>query len=122
MAKRKFRDIATIAGLIFTGYPGAQKKARHLQASSQLFFKVFEDYEKDNLLLRQAFQEVLDFQLDIRRMRAAFENISRQNVVLTKPEKPSPFSFPILVDTLRERFSNEDSKTRIERILKTLEP
>jgi ATP-dependent Lhr-like helicase len=121
MAKRKFRDIATIAGLIFTGYPGHQKKTRHLQASSQLFFKVFEDYEKDNLLLRQAFDEVLDFQLDITRMKGAFSRISEQKIVVTQPEKPTPFSFPILVDTLRERFSNEDIQTRIDRILKTVQ-
>lgn len=121
MAKRKFRDIATIAGLIFTGYPGHQKKTRHLQASSQLFFKVFEDYDRDNLLLRQAFDEVLDFQLDFERMRNAFTRISTQKIIVTYPEKPSPFSFPILVDTLRERFSNEDASTRINRILETLE-
>jgi len=118
MAKRKFRDIATIAGLIFTGYPGHQKKTRHLQASSQLFFKVFEDYEKDNLLLRQSFDEVLDFQLDITRMQAAFNRISGQKIIVSKPERPTPFSFPILVDTIRERFSNEDVQTRIEKILK----
>lgn len=120
-AKRKFRDIATIAGLIFTGYPGKQKKTSHVQASSQLFFKVFNDYEKDNLLLRQSFDEVLDFQLEITRMQAAFERISQQQIVVTHPEKPTPFAFPILVDSLRERFSNEDMQTRIDKILKSLE-
>lgn len=120
-AKRKFRDIATIAGLIFQGYPGKQKKTRHIQASSQLFFKVFEDYDKDNLLLRQSFDEVLDFQLEITRMQTAFNRIGAQEIVITKPEKPTPFSFPILVDSLRERFSNEDIQTRIDKILKNLE-
>jgi ATP-dependent helicase Lhr and Lhr-like helicase len=120
-AKRKFRDIATIAGLIFTGYPGKQKKTRHLQASSQLFFKVFEDYDKDNLLLRQAYEEVLDFQLEITRMQNAFRKISARRIVITNPEKPTPFSFPILVDTLREKFSNEDIQSRIDKILKSLQ-
>ena len=49
MARRKFRDIAVIGGLIFQGYPGEQKKARHLQSSASLLFKVFSEYEKDNL-------------------------------------------------------------------------
>ncbi len=120
-AMRKFRDIATIAGLIFTGYPGKQKKTRHLQASSQLFFKVFEDYDKHNLLLRQAYDEVIDFQLEITRMQAAFKNISSRKIVVTRPEKPTPFAFPILVDTLREKFSNEDIQTRIDKILKSLQ-
>jgi ATP-dependent Lhr-like helicase len=121
MAKRRFRDIATIAGLIFTGYPGKQKKTRHLQASSQLFFKVFEDYDKNNLLFRQAYDEALDFQLEINRMQKAFTRISSQKVIITNPDKPTPFSFPILVDTLRERFSNEDFQARIDKILSSVE-
>jgi ATP-dependent Lhr-like helicase len=121
MAKRRFRDIATIAGLVFTGYPGKQKKTRHLQASAQLFFKVFEDYDKDNLLFRQAYDEALDFQLEITRMQTAFTRISSQKIILTNPDKPTPFSFPILVDTLRERFSNEDFQTRIDKILNSVE-
>ncbi len=120
-AMRKFRDIATIAGLIFTGYPGKQKKTRHLQASSQLFFKVFEDYEKDNLLLRQAYDEVMDFQLEITRMQNAFIRINLQKIMVTYPEKPTPFSFPILVDSLREKFTNEDMQTRIDKILKSVQ-
>jgi ATP-dependent helicase Lhr and Lhr-like helicase len=121
LAKRKFRDIATIAGLVFTGYPGNQKKTRHLQASAQLFFKVFEDYDKTNLLLRQAFDEVIDFQLEITRMQSAFSRINSQKIIVTKPSKPTPFSFPILVDSLRERFTNEDIQTRIDKILKSVE-
>lgn len=121
LANRKFRDIATIAGLIFPGYPGKQKKTRHLQASSQLFFRVFEDYEKENLLLRQAYEEILDFQLEITRMQNAFKRISSQQTVVTYPEKPTPFSFPILVDTLREQFSNEDIQSRIDKILKSVQ-
>jgi ATP-dependent Lhr-like helicase len=121
LANRKFRDIATIAGLIFTGYPGHQKKTRHLQASSHLFFKVFEDYEKNNLLLRQSYAEILDFQLEITRMQNAFNRISQQKIVVTYPDKPTPFAFPILVDTLREKFSNEDMQTRIDKILNSVQ-
>jgi len=120
-AKRKFRDIATIAGLIFTGYPGKPKKTSHIQASSQLFFKVFDDYEKDNLLLRQAFDEVLDFQMEITRMQNAFRRTEQQTIVIRRPEKPTPFAFPILVDSLREKFSNENIQTRIDKILGAIE-
>src|SRR5690606_15492686 len=38
LARRRFREIARIAGLVFSGYPGAPKSARQLQASSALFF------------------------------------------------------------------------------------
>lgn len=121
MARRRFRDIASIAGLVFTGYPGKQKKTRHLQASAQLFFSVFSDYENDNLLLRQAYDEVLDFQLEITRLQEAFQRISTHKIIITKPEKPTPFSFPLLVDNLRERFMPEDLNTRIEKMLEGLE-
>jgi ATP-dependent Lhr-like helicase len=119
MAKRRFRDIATISGLVFNGFPGKQKKTKHLQASSQLFFKVFEDYDKQNLLLRQSFDEVLTFQLEEVRLRNALNKIQHKKIVLKKLTKPSPFSFPIMVDRLRERFSNEDLESRINRMLKT---
>jgi ATP-dependent Lhr-like helicase len=52
MATRKFRDIAVIGGLIFQGFPGEQKKARHLQSSAGLLFKVFSEYDPNNILLK----------------------------------------------------------------------
>src|SRR5690606_14114196 len=85
MARRKFRDIAAISGLVFKGYPGKPVKDRHLQSSSQLFFNVFHDYEAHNLLLQQAFEEVMDFQLEEARLRRALERIARQKIRLTYP-------------------------------------
>jgi len=49
MARRRFRDIAGIAGLVFQGFPGKQMKAKHMQANSGLFFSVFEEYDPNNL-------------------------------------------------------------------------
>ncbi len=116
MARRKFRDIASISGLVFQGYPGKAVKTKHLQASSILFFKVFEEFDRDNLLLKQAYEEVMDFQLEITRMRRAFERIDKQKIVIRQIEKPSPFAFPILVDRLRERYTNEELIERIKRM------
>lgn len=116
MARRKFRDIASISGLVFQGYPGKAVKTKHLQASSILFFKVFEEFDRDNLLLKQAYEEVMDFQLEITRMRRAFERISKQKILIRQIEKPSPFAFPILVDRLRERYTNEELIERIKRM------
>lgn len=116
MAKRRFRDIASISGLVFQGYPHKQKKDRHLQASSQLFFSVFQDYEKDNLLLRQSFDEVMDFQLEEVRMREALNRINSQEIVVTNPGKFTPFAFPIIVDRLREKLSSESLQDRIKKM------
>ena len=116
MAKRRFRDIASIAGLVFKGYPGKQKKDRHLQSSSQLFFEVFNDYEPNNLLLLQSYEEVMAFQLEEARLRAALDRIGQQNIILTRPGRFTPFAFPIIVDRLRERLSSEKLEDRIKRM------
>jgi ATP-dependent helicase Lhr and Lhr-like helicase len=118
MAKRKFRDIACISGLVFNGYPGQEKKAKHLQASSQLFFQVFADQEPDNLLYQQAYQEVLDFQLEITRMQTAFKRIGTQKIVHRQLLRPSPFCFPLVVDQLRERYTSETLEARIQKLIK----
>lgn len=116
MARRKFRDIAAISGLIFKGYPGKPVRDRHLQSSSQLFFDVFHDYEAHNLLLRQAYEEVMDFQLEEARLRQALERIAHQRIIIRYPDKPTPFAFPIIVDRLREKITSEKLEDRIRKM------
>ncbi len=116
MAKRRFRDIAGIAGLVFKGYPGSQKKDKHLQASAQLFFQVFQDYDPENVLLLQAYDEVMTFQLEEARLRAALNRINSQHIILKKPTKATPFAFPIMVDRLREKLSSEKLEDRIRKM------
>jgi ATP-dependent helicase Lhr and Lhr-like helicase len=117
MAKRKFRDISVIGGLIFQGFPGEQKKARHLQASASLLFQVFSNYEKDNLLLRQAYQEVFDQQMEEVRLRNMLERIQGSKIVLTYPKQLTPFSFPVKVDSIRESLSSEKLEDRVKRMI-----
>jgi len=117
MARRTFRDIAVIAGLVFQGYPGKYKKGKHLQASSQLIFDVFQQYDEKNLLLQQAFKEVYENQVDEVRMRLAFKRIQKQKIQFIKTEKFSPFAFPIMTDRLRSKFSNESMAERVKRMM-----
>lgn len=121
MASRKFRDIAHIAGLVFQGFPGKPIREKHLQASTYVLFKVFSEYDADNLLLKQAYEEVFDFQLEEARLREALDRISESEIVLVEPEKATPFAFPILVDRLRERVSSEKLADRIKRMTLQLE-
>ncbi|MFY0592343.1 MAG: ligase-associated DNA damage response DEXH box helicase [Roseivirga sp.] len=116
MAKRKFRDIATIAGLIFQGYPGKGITNRHLQASSSMIYKVFEDYDPDNLLMKQANEEVLNLQFEKSRLTEALERINQQEIKVNKLLKPTPLCFPILVDRFREKFTSERLSDRIEKM------
>jgi len=116
MARRKFRDISAIAGLVFKGYPGKPVKDRHLQATAQLFFDVFHEYEAHNLLFCQAYEEVMDFQLEEARLRSALERINHQKIIITHPDKPTPFAFPIMADRLREKLTTEQLKDRLARM------
>jgi ATP-dependent helicase Lhr and Lhr-like helicase len=120
MAGRKFREIAVIAGLIFKGYPGKEKRSRHLQASSRLFFDVFSDAEPDNILLRQAYDEVRYLQLDEERIRKALERINAGKVVFKTLEKPSPFAFPLMVERFREKMTGEKLEEKVKRMLKAI--
>lgn len=116
MARRKFRDIAVIGGLVFQGYPGEQKKARHLQASASLLFNVFSDYDRTNVLLRQAYQEVLAQQMEEQRLRDMLHRIQRSRIIITFPERLTPFCFPIKVDSMREDLSSEKLEDRVRKM------
>ena len=96
-------------------------KSKHLQSNSQLLFSVFRDYEEDNLLYQQAFRETFEHQLEEGRLRMSLERIASQKIMWRKCEKPTPFSFPIITDRLREKLSSEKIEDRIKRMLKQLE-
>ncbi len=121
MARRKFRDIAVIAGLVFTGFPNKLVKSKHLQSSAQLLFSVFNDYEPDNLLLKQAYTETFEHQLEEGRLQLALQRIEKQTIIWKTCTKPTPFSFPIITDRLREKLSSEKLADRIKRMLLHLE-
>ncbi len=121
MARRKFRDIAVIAGLVFTGYPNKLVKSKHLQSNSQLLFSVFRDYENDNLLYQQSFRETFEHQLEEGRLRMALERIGRQKIICKRCEKPTPFSFPVITDMLREKLSSEKLEDRIRKMIAQIE-
>ncbi|TMM58480.1 ligase-associated DNA damage response DEXH box helicase [Maribacter algarum] len=117
MARRKFRDIAVISGMVFTGYPDKGVKMKHLQSSSQLLFNVFRDYENDNLLYQQAFTETFEHQLEEGRLRISLERIATQEIVWKSCSKPTPFSFPLITDRMsREKLSSEKLADRIKRM------
>ncbi|TVR12805.1 MAG: DNA ligase-associated DEXH box helicase, partial [Balneolaceae bacterium] len=121
LAKRRFREISQIAGLVFPGFPGNQKAGKHLQMSSGLFFDVFMEYEPGHLLIQQAYDEVLQIQLDEARLRTALARIEKQQIIVKEIDRFSPFAFPIFVDRLRERMSSEKLIDRVMKMQKQLE-
>ena len=121
MAKRQFREIARVAGLVFPGFPHSGKSARQLQASSGLFFDVFQRYDPNNLLLAQAHREVLERQLERSRLGTTLRRLSQARIVITVPKRFTPLSFPLLVDRTRNKVSSEKLTDRIKRMQLALE-
>jgi len=121
LALRRFREIARISGLVFGGYPGAQKSTRQVQASSGLFFEVFKQYDAGNLLLTQAQEEVLRQELDVQRLHHTLTRIQAQTLDAHTLKRPSPLAFPLLVERFRESMSSEKLADRIRRMVGDLE-
>jgi ATP-dependent Lhr-like helicase len=121
MARRQFREIARVSGLVFPGLPRSGKTARQLQASSGLFFDVFRRYDSGNMLLTQAHREVLERQLERTRLGNTLRRISSARVLLTDPPRTPPLAFPLLIDRNRDRVSSEKLSDRIRRMQLALE-
>jgi ATP-dependent Lhr-like helicase len=121
LGKRQFREIARVAGLIDQGYPGQNKSSRQLQASSGLLYDVFTTYDSENLLLKQAVREVLERQLEASRLAAALLRLRGSKALLMACDRPTPFSFPLMVERLRERLSTEQIEQRVARMIAELD-
>ncbi|MDV5098438.1 ligase-associated DNA damage response DEXH box helicase [Pseudomonas sp. LSJ-87] len=120
MALRRFREIAQIAGLVFGGYPAAQKSLRQIQASSGLFYEVFRKHDAGNLLLAQARDEVLNEELEIDRLHRQLLKMGQLRLELRKLERPGPLAFALLVEGMRETLSTEKLADRIARMVAEL--
>ena len=118
LAQRRFREIARIAGLVFSGYPGAPKALRQIQASSSLYFEVFRKYDDGNRLLAQADAEVMAQELDLAHLGATLARLRTLVPELVTLAVPSPFALPLMVERLRERLSTEKLAERLARMMK----
>lgn len=116
LARRRFRDISVISGLNFQGFPGASKKDRHLQSHAGLLFDVFRDYDPENLLFKQAYEELLIDQFEFNRFRDALLRFESSKWVVTHPSRPTPLAFPIVVDRLREKLTSERLNERVKKM------
>lgn len=122
LARRQFRSIARVVGLVFAGYPGMAKSTRHLQASSELFFDVFTQFDPENLLLDQARREVLEEQLEVARLRDTLARIVGQKFVIISTARLSPLGFPIWADRLRaQQLSSEAWTDRVRKMAARLD-
>ncbi|MFM2158740.1 MAG: hypothetical protein RLZZ124_1214, partial [Cyanobacteriota bacterium] len=117
LCRRRFRAIAQVSGLITQTMPGQQKSGGQLQISAALLFDVFSKHEPDHLLLEQARREVLDEQLERHRLRAALERLAASSWLVERIPRPGPMAFPLLVERLNNRMSNESLLERVQRLI-----
>ncbi len=121
MAKRQVRQIARVSGLIQAGPPGQRKSTSYVQASSNLFFDLFCEYDPTNLLLEQCRREVLEQQFEWTRLDRVLKRLQQATIRLTYPTRVTPFAFSLMVDKFRERVSSETLSQRIARMQNALE-
>ncbi len=122
LARRQFREIARVAGLLPPSLPGrAPRSMRQLQASSGLLFDVLRRFDPDHLLLEQAEREVFSAQLEVVRLRDTLHDCARRTLDLRTPASFTPLSFPLWADTMRGRLSTEDWRDRVRRAAAQLE-
>ncbi len=121
LARRQFREIARIAGLLVPSFPGQPRRLRHLQASSEMFWEVLTQFDPASMLLDQARREVLERQLEVARLKEAIERLRGVRLVITQPARLTPFAFPLWADSLREQVSSERWSDRVKKMLLVLE-
>lgn len=122
LARRQFRDIARVAGLLPPSLPGrAPRSLRQLQASSGLLFDVLSRFDGDHVLLQQARREVFEAQLDVRALRLTLADCARRALAMQRPRSLTPLSFPLWAEAMRGRLSTEDWSTRMRRAAEALE-
>ena len=122
LARRQFREIARVAGLLPPSLPGrAPRSLRQLQASSGLIYDVLRRFDPQHLLLAQAEREVFSAQLEVTRMAEALSDCARRTLDLRAPRSLTPLSFPLWAENLRGQLSSEDWKTRVQRAAARLE-
>lgn len=121
LARRQFRDIARVAGLVVANYPGQRKSGRELQTSAGLLFDVFTNYDPDNLLLAQAQREILESQLELTRLQAVLLTLQTLPIVVRETERLTPFAFPLWADRLQANTTGKDYASRLEAMLIALE-
>lgn len=121
MMRRVFREIARISGLVHQGMPGHSKSARHLQASSGMVFDALRQYDPENRLLNQAYDEVARDQMEMQRLRNALDRMGESVWVVRHLARWTPFSFPLYVERIRDRISSETLADRVRRVQSQLE-
>jgi ATP-dependent Lhr-like helicase len=117
MARRHFREIARVAGLV----SGSQRSTRQTQASAGLIYDVLCEHDADNMLLGQARREVLEQQFEFRRLHEALDTLGSKDIRIVETARISPLAFPIWAEFVQSRLTTQGWLERITEMAKELE-
>ncbi len=121
LARRQFREIARVSGLILQTMPGKKDLSqRELQSSAALIYEVLDRYDPGNLLLVQSRREIMEKQLEFTRLSAVIRRLESAPMHLVETEHLTPMAFPLWADRLSATLPAGDAATRLETMLRTL--
>ena len=121
LARRQFREIARVSGLVLQTPPGQKDRTqRELQVSASLLYEVLDRYDPENLLLVQSRREIMEKQLEFTRLTAVIHRIQSMTMHLVETECLTPMAFPLWADRLSATLPAGDVATRLEAMLRTL--
>lgn len=118
LAKRQFKEIAQISGLVPQNQPGKRRTLKNLQSSTSLLYDVFERYEVKNLLYRQSQSEVKIYHFQEDRMIETLERLNKAHYRHHETGRPSPLAFPLIIERMSSTVTSGNLKERIEKLKK----
>lgn len=121
LAKRHFREISRISGLVPQSFPGKRKTGSQVMISSSLLFEVFKNHEPDHKLYLQSYREAYGHQFQEDDLRIVAKRIESETLNWVNCKRPSPFAFPLLVERTASRITSESLHDRVEKMIKAWE-
>ena len=116
LAKKQFRDIAQVSGLIQQNRQGERRTMKNLQMSSSLLFEVFQNYEPEQPLYNQSYDEVKFFQFQESRLVSILRKLGDMPFEHYKTPRPSPLAFPLIIERIGSLVSSETLQERLQRM------
>jgi ATP-dependent Lhr-like helicase len=118
LAKRQFKEIAQVSGLVPQNQAVKRRTLKNLQSSTSLLFDVFERYEVQNLLYQQSLQEVKIYQFQEERMKKTLQRLEKSHLIYRLTPYPGPLAFPLVIERMAATVSGNSLKERIEKLKK----
>ena len=100
MAKRAFREVAVIAGLVERNHPGKRKTGRQVTVSTDLIYEVLKRHEPDHILLRATRADVETKIAEIDRLEEQLRHLPVKHLKL---QRVSPLAIPLMLETGAEK-------------------